>query len=618
TMGLFTVLWIYQRVLIIVLTPVLLLPLPLIIKTKEAECAYTLCVVAVYWLTEAMPLAVTALLPALMFPLFGIMPSNSVASTYFKDFHLLLAGVICLATSIEKWNLHKRIALWMVMLVGVNPGWLMLGFMASTAFLSMWLSNTSTAAMVMPVVEAVIQQIIHTESEVDTMQTKNTNGIINEGLNLDVDNISVWLQRSKVFNFLLSQHQSAGNEGVHQEKKTLYESPRCLPCTMEVFHAQTAGTMGRYRSKKYHMMCKGMCLCIAYASTIGGLSTISVSDLNFLLSSKSAIRYPECQCINFGSWFVLCMPISLIILFLSWIWLQWLFVGFEFSEMFKCGKEKTIKEKASTQVVKDEYRKLGPLSYQEIVTLIIFVGMALLWFTRDPGFIPGWSSLFPQYKGYATDSTAALLLGLLFFIIPSNRPTSSSFEKKRHSVNSIQLLFRLFKIFFLFSPLQEVEYRLLFVEVVFLRPHLVSGLSAWIGNILTPLQSLPVWVIILVSSLIVTCITEVASNPATITIFLPVLAPFAEAIQVNPLYLLIPTTLSTSLAFLLPVSNPPNAIVFTYGHLSVRDMVKAGLGVNIIGVAVVMLAVSTWAIPLFDLHTYPSWASTPALNVTQP
>nr|XP_006004909.1 PREDICTED: solute carrier family 13 member 1 [Latimeria chalumnae] len=618
------------------------LRLHLNIRSKEAECAYTLCVVAVYWLTEAMPLAVTALLPALMFPLFGIMPSNSVASTYFKDFHLLLAGVICLATSIEKWNLHKRIALWMVMLVGVNPGWLMLGFMASTAFLSMWLSNTSTAAMVMPVVEAVIQQIIHTESEVDTMQTKNTNGIINEGLNLDevmttsevksnqlngieghssdIDHhteckvekeetckqISFWLAKYNPYpqsiSFLLSQHQSAGNEGVHQVH----------PMDFFTVKAQTAGTMGRYRSKKYHMMCKGMCLCIAYASTIGGLSTITGTSTNLIFAEQFNTRYPECQCINFGSWFVLCMPISLIILFLSWIWLQWLFVGFEFSEMFKCGKEKTIKEKASTQVVKDEYRKLGPLSYQEIVTLIIFVGMALLWFTRDPGFIPGWSSLFPQYKGYATDSTAALLLGLLFFIIPSNRPTSSSFEKKSFSYSTLIT----WKEFQQCMPWEIV----LLVGGGFALAEgcEVSGLSAWIGNILTPLQSLPVWVIILVSSLIVTCITEVASNPATITIFLPVLAPFAEAIQVNPLYLLIPTTLSTSLAFLLPVSNPPNAIVFTYGHLSVRDMVKAGLGVNIIGVAVVMLAVSTWAIPLFDLHTYPSWASTPALNVTQP
>ncbi|XP_013929167.1 PREDICTED: solute carrier family 13 member 1-like [Thamnophis sirtalis] len=144
-----------------------------------------------------------------------------------------------------------------------------------------------------------------------------------------------------------------------------------------------------------------------------------------------------------------------------------------------------------------------------------------------------------------------------------------------------------------------------------------SKLSAWIGSKLTPLGSLPIWSIILISSLIVTTITEVASNPATITIFLPILAPLAEAIHVNPLYILIPSTLCTSFAFLLPVANPPNAIVFSYGHLKVIDMVKAGLGINIIGVAVVMLAIMTWAQPMFNLQTYPAWAPFPsATNIS--
>uniref|UniRef100_A0A8C0HRP8 Solute carrier family 13 member 1 n=1 Tax=Buteo japonicus TaxID=224669 RepID=A0A8C0HRP8_9AVES len=120
-----------------------------------------------------------------MFPLFGIMESKEVASAYFKDFHLLLIGVICLATSIEKWNFHKRVALRMVMLVGVNPAWLMLGFMVSCAFLSMWLSNTSAAAMVMPIVEAVAQQIIRAEAEADVLEMSCSNGSINPALELD-------------------------------------------------------------------------------------------------------------------------------------------------------------------------------------------------------------------------------------------------------------------------------------------------------------------------------------------------------------------------------------------------------------------------------------------------
>ncbi|MEJ1280867.1 solute carrier family 13 (sodium/sulfate symporters) member 1 [Cricetulus griseus] len=295
---------VYRRFLLVILSVLLLLPLPLSIRSKEAECAYVLFVVAIFWITEALPLSITALLPGLMFPMFGIMASTHVASSYFKDFHLLLIGVICLATSIEKWNLHKRIALRMVMMVGVNPAWLTLGFMSSTAFLSMWLSNTSTAAMVMPIVEAVAQQIISAEAEAEATQMTYFNESAAHGLEVDV--------------------------------------------------------------------------------------------------------------------------------------------AFDYSPL----------------ITWKEFQSFMPWD------IAILVG-----------------------GGFA----------------------------------------------------------------------LADGCQA-------------------------------------------------EAIHVNPLYILLPSTLCTSFAFLLPVANPPNAIVFSYGHLKVIDMVKAGLGVNILGVAVVMLGVFTWMDSMFNLNEYPSWA----------
>uniref|UniRef100_A0A8C4KHQ7 Solute carrier family 13 member 1 n=1 Tax=Dromaius novaehollandiae TaxID=8790 RepID=A0A8C4KHQ7_DRONO len=536
-----------------------------------SECAYTLFVVAIFWLTEALPLAVSALLPAFMFPLFGIMASKEVASAYFKDFHLLLIGVICLAASIEKWNFHRRVALRMVMLVGVNPAWLTLGFMVSCSFLSMWLSNTSAAAMVMPIVEAVAQQIVRAEAEVDALEMSYSNGSTNPALELD-ENImecetSDWKEKTKEQN---------------------------LP---------PAETGRKSREDKYNGIFKVMCLCIAYSATIGGLTTITGTSTNLIFAEHFNTRYPDCQCINFGSWFILSIPITVIILLLSWVWLQWLFLGFDFKSMFKCGKEKTAREQASAQVIQEEYKKLGPISYPEIVTLVLFILMTLLWFTRDPGFIPGWSSLFPEYKGFATDSTTALVIGLLFFIIPAK-----TLSKTSNGENTV----------FGYTPLitwKEFQSCMPWEIAILVGGGFaladgceVSNLSAWVGNKLTPLGSLPLWLIILISCLIVTSVTEVASNPATITIFLPILSPLAEAIHVNPLLILIPATLCTSFAFLLPVANPANAIVFSYGHLTIMDMVKAGLGINIIGVAAVMLGIMTWIVPIFDLYTYPSWA----------
>uniref|UniRef100_A0AAY4BC38 Solute carrier family 13 member 1 n=1 Tax=Denticeps clupeoides TaxID=299321 RepID=A0AAY4BC38_9TELE len=475
---------------------------------------------AVYWLTEALPVAVTALLPAMLFPLFGIMKSSQVAAVYFKDFHLLLTGVICLATAIEKWNLHRRIALRLVNAVGVHPGWLMLGFMIGCAFLSMWLSNTSAVAMVMPIVEAVIQQIL-----------------------------------------------TAEGEAIEQRKRAPLIN-------------------GRYRTHQDHMMCKGLSLCIAYASSIGGMTTLPGTSPNLIFAEYIHKFYPKCTIINFGNWFVMCLPISIIVLLLSWLWLHWLFLGSE---------GQSERDKAVARVLQEEYNSLGPMSRQEIITIIIFILMAVLWFFRDPGFMPGWAALFPDYSGYATDATVALLLGLLFFIIPANRPTAEKYEamiswKDFQSVMPWEIGLLVGGGFALAEGTKE------------------SGLSSWVANLLTPIGNLPPLATITIACIIVTSITEVASNAATMTIFLPILAPLAETIHINPLYMLIPTTLCVSFSFLLPVSNPPNAIVFSYGHLSTLDMVKAGLGVNIIGVLGVLLAITTWAIPIFDLKTYPDWA----------
>ncbi|XP_072821516.1 solute carrier family 13 member 1 isoform X4 [Vicugna pacos] len=483
-----------------------------------------------------------------------------VASAYFKDFHLLLIGVICLATSIEKWNLHKRIALRMVMMVGVNPAWLTLGFMSSTAFLSMWLSNTSTAAMVMPIVEAVVQQIISAEAEVEATQMTYFSGSTNQGLEID--------------------ESVDGNETNEKKEKTKPVPGNDAGKTSSKMELEkNSGTGNRYRTKKDHMMCKLMCLCIAYSSTIGGLTTITGTSTNLIFAEHFNTRYPECHCINFGSWFIMSFPAAVIILLLSWVWLQWLFLGFNFKELFKCGKTKTSRQKACAEVIKQEYQKLGPI----------------------------------RYPGFATDSTVALLVGLLFFLIPAKRLTKTTPAGETVAFDYSPLI--TWKEFQSFMPWDIAI--LVGGGFALADGCEESGLSKWMGNKLSPLGSLPVWLIILISSLLVTSLTEIASNPATITLILPILAPLAEAIHVNPLYILLPSTLSTSFAFLLPVANPPNAIVFSYGHLKVIDMVKAGLGVNIVGLAVVMLGMFTWIAPMFDLHTYPSWAPTIS-NETMP
>ncbi|XP_041704624.1 solute carrier family 13 member 1-like [Coregonus clupeaformis] len=577
------VVWNYHNLLIIILTPLLLLPLPLVIQGKVSECSFVLCVMAVYWLTEALPLAATALLPALLFPLFGIMKSSQVAGVYFKDFHLLLIGVICLATSIEKWGLHRRISLRLVSLVGVNPGWLMLGFMNSCAFLSMWVQNTSAVAMVMPIVEAIIQQILNAEGEGEQRQRAMT-GTSNLGLELE-EQIRNQMKRSTLL----------------QRKHPLRP--------MYVVQAIGQKIEGRYRTKREHMMCKGLCLSIAYASSIGGISTLTGTSPNLIFSEYIHQFYPECTSVNFGNWIVLCLPISIIALLLSWIWLHWMFIGSDFRVLFRPSGERSERETATARVIEEDYNKLGPTSPQEVVTGVMFILMVALWVFRDPGFMPGWASTFlPQYAGYISDATVALLLGLVFFIMPAHKPSADKHGIKYEAMISWKE----------FQACMPWEVTLLVGGGFALAEGTqVSGLSSWVANLLSPMGSLPIIATVTIACVLVTSVTELASNAATITIFLPILAPLAETIRVNPLYILIPTTLCTSFAFLLPSSNPSNAIVFAYGHLTTMDMVKAGIGVNVISVLAVLLAVTTWGIPLFDMDTYPDWAPTPPTsNIT--
>uniref|UniRef100_A0A8C7UB53 Solute carrier family 13 member 1 n=1 Tax=Oncorhynchus mykiss TaxID=8022 RepID=A0A8C7UB53_ONCMY len=532
----------------------------------------------VYWLTEALPLAATALFPALLFPFFGIMKSSQVAGVYFKDFHLLLIGVICLATSIEKWGLHRRIALSLVTLVGVNPGWLMLGFMNSCAFLSMWVQNTSAVAMVMPIVEAIIQQILNAEGEGEQRQAAMT----------DLED---------------SEHHIIPTETEgpceKNEEPIRYLSSSVIGQKIE----------GRYRSKREHMMCKGLCLSITYSSSIGGIATLPGTSPNLIFSEYIHQFYPECTSVNFGNWIVLCLPISIIALLLSWIWLHWMFIGSDFRVLFRPSGERSERETATARVIEEDYNTLGPTSPQEVVTAFIFILMVVLWVFRDPGFMPGWASIFlPEYAGYISDATVALLLGLVFFIMPAHKPSADKQGIKYEAMISWKE----------FQACMPWEVALLVGGGFALAEGTqVSGLSSWVANLLSPLGSLPIIATVTIACVLVTSVTELASNAATITIFLPILAPLAEAIHVNPLYILIPTTLCTSFAFLLPSSNPSNAIVFAYGHLTTTDMVKAGIGVNVISVLAVLLAVTTWGIPLFDLDTYPDWAPTPSTsNVT--
>ncbi|KFO32418.1 Solute carrier family 13 member 3 [Fukomys damarensis] len=562
-------------------------------RPEEGRCLFIILLMAVYWCTEALPLSVTALLPIVFFPFLGILPSHKVCPQYFLDTNFLFLSGLIMACAIEEWNLHRRIALKVLMLVGVQPARLILGMMVTTSFMSMWLSNTASTAMMLPIASAILKNLFgQKEARKDLSRDREDNRGAVRGNGLHT--VPAETQ------FLASAHP----EGSHSEE---VEAPLDLLADSK-------------KEEEYHRnIWKGFLISIPYSASIGGTATLTGTAPNLILLGQLKSFFPQCDVVNFGSWFIFAFPLMLLFLLVGWLWISFLYGGLSFRGWRKKKSEirSDVEDKALV-VIREEFQNLGPISFAERAVFILFCTFAILLFSRDPKFIPGWASLFKP--GFVSDAVTGMTIVTILFFFPSQRPSLKWWlDFQAPNVETKPLL--------TWQKAQEsVPWNIILLlggGFAMAKGCEESGLSVWIGGQLHPLENVPPVLAVLLITVVIAFFTEFASNTATIIIFLPVLAELAIRLRVHPLYLMIPGTVGCSYAFMLPVSTPPNSIAFASGDLLVRDMVRTGLLMNVMGVLLLSVAMNTWAQSIFQLGTFPDWASphwadVHAANVTAP
>lgn len=255
-------------------------------------------------------------------------------------------------------------------------------------------------------------------------------------------------------------------------------------------------------------------------------------------------------------------------------------------------------------MIRAKCNELGPLSFREIVVLIHFVVLVLLWFFRSPGFFQSYGDLLDGLD----DATPAIAVVILLFLMPSE---PSFFQRLRPAQTPL-------------IDWRTVEKRLPWGIVLLLGGGFAlatvadcSGLNTWIGEQLNnAVDGLSAFAILLVACSLASLLTQVASNVASASILIPILSELGQSTNTNPLLLMLPPTLVTSFAFMLPVSTPPNAIAFGPSGMRAVDMLKVGFVMNVICMAVTLAATYTYGFPLFDLGSYPPWADSGSSNAT--
>lgn len=486
-----------------------------LIPFPQAGRATAACAVwmAVWWMTEAIPVYATALLPILMLPLLGAATVKRATAPYGHELIFLFMGGFIIALAMQRWGLHRRIAYGALRLVGDRPRNIVAGFMFVTAALSMWVSNTSVTIMMLPIVLSVIDLVA-------SPAAGQPAGADPPGGGWDAGEAE--------------SHRPAGASGSGDDNLAL-----CL------------------------------LLGVAYAASIGGIGTLIGTPPNLFLASF--IRDEMGVEISFVRWMGVALP--LVVLFVPIVWLL-------MTRVFYPLGARPIE--GGVAVTREAYAQLGPMRRGEWATLCVFVLAAIGWLTR---------SLLARIELFGlrplaglTDTGIAIGAALLLFVIPVDVRT-------RRFVMNWKTAVRLpWGILILFGGGLSLAAAIK-----------GNGVAELLGSRVGAAQGVPGWLLVMLVSTLVIFLTEITSNTATTATMVPLLAALAPGLGVHAYTLIVPAAIAASCAFMLPVATPPNAIVFGSGHVTIPQMCRVGMWLNIIGIILITILTYSVALPLLGV-----------------
>src|SRR5690625_1364274 len=462
--------------------------LPDSLSSEGRVTAAIAVLMAVWWMTEAFPIPATALLPLVLFPFLGVAEIDAVASPYANDTIFLFMGGFVLALAMQRWNLHRRIALGIVAAVGTSPTMLVAGFMLATGFVTMWVSNTATAIMMLPIGLSVLT--------------------------------------------LMNQSEKGKSDA----------------------NFATALMLG-----------------IAYAASIGSVSTLIGTPPNALM--RAYLSEEHDIDVGFGQWMVVGVPLAAVFLVFAWVVLAKIVYRPRITEIA-----------GGRDLIREELHKLGPMSRGEKTVAAVLVAAALSWvfipLLADTDSIGG---ALPWLSNIS-DAGIAMAVAVVLFLLPVDG---------RRGVPAVD-----------WDTASQLPWGilLLFGGGLSLSSQFTdSGLSEWIGEQVGVLEGVPAWVIILVVAATVLLLTELTSNTATAAAFLPIMGGVALGMGMDIMTLIVPTALAASMAFMLPVATPPNAIAFGSGYVRIGEMVRGGVWLNAISLVLIMIVMYTLVPLVFNV-----------------